>query len=193
MFVLKIITLLHFRVTGSILICVNELDDVWSQMLAEATENARLAGRHDVADYLALRANNDQIRAGGVRWLFDSAVELASEANRTIPAITIERDDPHSFAFLGANVVGSRLNLRQGVRCLSLEAGWTRTPSDGFMRGGALAAARISHFGMKRHEAVLALLLTDDLPEWFRVSEFGPREHFNLEALRRHFEIFIGA
>jgi hypothetical protein len=171
---------------------MNELDDVWSQMLADAGQKARLSGRHDLAEYLALKATNDQIRASGVRWLFDSAIELASSANHTLPAITIERDDPHSFGFLGANVVGSRLNLRHGVRCLSLEAGWTRTPSDGFMRGGALAAARISHFGMKRHEAVLALLLTDNLPEWFRVSDFGPREHFGADALRGHFEIFIG-
>jgi hypothetical protein len=161
-------------------------------MLAEAADNARLAGRHAVADYLELKAGNDQIRERGVRWLFDSAIELASEANRRSGAIAIERDDPHSFSFLGANVRGSRLSLRRGVRCLTIEAGWTRTPSDGFMRGGALAAARIAHFGMKQHGVELALLVTDKLPEWFRVVEAGPREYFGSEGLRQHFEIFAG-
>lgn len=171
---------------------MTELDDIWSQMLADATENARLAGRHAIADYLALKASNDQIRERGVRWLFDSALELAGEANRLSAAIDIQRNDPHAFPFLGANIVGWRLSLRQGVRCLTLEAGWTRTPSDGFMRGGALAAARISHLGMKRHGMELALLKTDKMPEWFSVNAVGPREYFGTEGLRRHFEIFTG-
>src|SRR5215470_2131826 len=113
-------------------------------MLAESSANARAAGRHAVADYIALKASNDQIRERGVRWLFDSLIELAAIANRQNIAVTIEREDPHSFHHLGANMVGSLIRFRHGVRCLTLQAGWTRTPRDGFMRGQALAAARIT-------------------------------------------------
>ena len=56
----------------------------------------------------------------------------------------MENENPHNFRLRGANLVGSLLRVRQGVRCLTVEAGWTRTPNDGFMRGGALAIARIT-------------------------------------------------
>src|SRR5258708_2724334 len=111
---------------------MNELDEVWSQMLAEATEKARVSGRHDVADYLALRASNDQIRERSVSWLFDTIIEFATDAARRLPSIAIERVDPYNFSFRSANLVGSMLQVRHGVRCLTLEAGWTRTPTDGF-------------------------------------------------------------
>src|SRR5436305_2498739 len=108
---------------------MNELDEIWSQMLADAEARARASGRHDVADYLALKASNDQIRERSIRWLFDSIIEFAAHANRREQAIAIEREDPHNFSFRGANLVGSLLRIRQGVRCLTLEAGWTRTPA----------------------------------------------------------------
>ena len=51
-----------------------ELDQVWSKMLDEAAFNASESGRHDVVDYLRLRATNDAIRRAGVKWLFDTVV-----------------------------------------------------------------------------------------------------------------------
>ena len=171
---------------------MNELDDVWRQMLAESESNARAAGRDALADYLALKATNDQLRERAVRWLSDSFIELASEANRQNPAITIERDEPHSFRFEGANLVGTQLRLRQGVRGLTLETGWTRTPADGFMRGGALAAARIKHFGFREFNADLALRRTDELPRWFTLSTDGSATSFEADDLRRHFETLLG-
>ena len=116
---------------------MNELDEIWAQKLAEAAENARVSGRHDVADYLALKAANDTIRRTAVGWLFDTAVQIAAEANRNLSGIAIEREDPYNFSLRGANIVGSMLRVRQGVRCMTIEAGWTRTPADGFMCGGA--------------------------------------------------------
>lgn len=171
---------------------MHELDDVWIQMLAEAAANAKASGRHDVADYLALKAMNDEIRNRGTRWLFDSFIEMAGEANRRNSAITIERDDPHSFAHRGANMVGSRLSVRQGVRCLTIEAGWTRTPGDGFMRGGALAVAKITHFGIKSANEELSLIHTGQLPEWYSTQKDESQSIFGAENLRRHFDILIG-
>jgi hypothetical protein len=171
---------------------MNELDDIWSQMLAEATQNAKASGRHDVADYLSLKASNDLIRQRGVQWLFDSLIEIAGEANRRNASISLEREDPHNFKYYGANLVGSLLRLRLGVRSLTLEAGWTRTPADGFIKGGAMAIARISHFGMKRSGAELSLRFQKDMPCWV-AGEIGenPKEFHSLDLLR-HFAVFIG-
>ncbi len=74
--------------------------------------------------------------------------DSAAFANRNNSLITIENENSHQFAFGNANPAGSLLRFRQGVRCLTVEAGWTRTPTDGFMRGGALAVAKISYFDL---------------------------------------------
>lgn len=171
---------------------MNELDAVWARMINEARVKAEASGRGDVAEYLALKASNDLIRAASVDWLFDAALEIASNANRENAAITIENKNPYSFAFGNANLVGSLARFRQGVRCLSVEAGWTRTPADGFMRGGALACARISHFGMSKSYAELLLVRVGDLPNWFAVNKDGKRDLFDSRDLQRHFSMLLG-
>jgi hypothetical protein len=76
---------------------------------------------------------------------------------------------------------------------LTVEAGWTRAPGDGFMRGGALAAARISHFGMAKQNSELILLRQDNAPHWFAVERDGKRSLFDSRNLQKHFQIFLGA
>jgi hypothetical protein len=171
---------------------MEELEQVWSQMLARALHAARVAGRSDMADYLSLKAANDLLRAASVKWLFDSLIEIAMDASRSSPSITVERNDPHSFNFNGANIVGSVLKVRQGVRCMSAEAGWTRTPADGFMRSGGLAVARINHFGMPRANAELLLTRTGEAPLWNRLVDGRVAGIFDEEEIRRHFALFAG-
>lgn len=172
---------------------MNELDELWSQLLSAALENARVSGRSDVADYLELKASNDALRQTAVRWLFDSLIEIAGDANRLHSAIAVERIDPHNFQHRGSNIVGSMLRIRQGVRCLTVEAGWTRTPSDGFMRGGALAFARVRHFGMPKSNDELMLINRENVPFWTVVIEENVVREFDSDALREHFRIFLGA
>ena len=167
---------------------MNELDEVWSEMLAGAMLNAKASGREDVADYLALKQSNDLIRQTSVEWLFDSFIGIASEASRKNPAITIEREEPHEFPFQNARMAGGLIRVRLGVRCLTVEAGWTRLPSHGFMRNGALAAARIAHFGMPKAGADLILVREGETPVWNTV-EGG---EFNLQSLSDHLAIFLG-
>ncbi len=171
---------------------MNELDEVWAQMLGEARIKAQASGSGDVADYLALKAANDMLRQTSVKWLFDSTIEIVSNANRNGTSITIENENPHRFAFGNANLVGSLARFRQGVRCLTLEAGWTRTANDGFMRGGALAAARISHFGISKHNAELLLVSEKNTPSWFAVDKDGKRSLFDSRNLNEHFQVFLG-
>lgn len=171
---------------------MNELDEVWAQKLNQAIADAQTAGRTDIADYLNLKAANDLLRQTSVKWLFDSLTEIVAFANRSNIAITIENENPHQFEFAKANMVGSLIRLRLGVRCLTLQAGWTRTPADGFMRGGALAAANITHFGMAKQNEDIILLRDEDFPNWFAIKDDGKRTIFNSIHLQKHFEIFVG-
>ena len=171
---------------------MNELDEIWPEMLERALEKARASGRHDVADYLTLKATNDELRKVGTTWLTDTMLEISGSANRINAGISIERMDSHNFAWRGANMAGTLLRLRYGVRCLTLEAGWTRTPADGFMRGGALAFARITHFGMAKQNAEIVLLQSNSTPAWHVYSEEKAGAHFRSETLFGHFRLFVG-
>ena len=166
---------------------MNELDEAWSQMLAGAIENAKSSGRGDVAEYLALKRSNDLVRQTGVDWLFNAFIEIASDANRQNPHITIEREEPHEFDFNHARMAGSLIRVRSGVRSMIVEAGWPRTPAHGFMRGGALAAARIRHFGRPKADIELTLVHKEEVPGW--QSAVG--ENFDSKSLREHLEILL--
>ncbi len=141
---------------------MTELDNVWSKMLEDALPTAS----GDVAEYLRLKATNDAIRTAGVGWLFDTIIEIAGREMRERPHLNIERVDPHSFKHGNSNMVGRLVSFRLGVRCLTVEAGWVRTPSDGIMRQGSLAIARISHFGKPEQRAELRFVHGDELPNW---------------------------
>lgn len=170
---------------------MSELDEVWSKMLAEASERARMAERHDVADYLALKASNDLIRVASVSWLFETLNQHSASANRNRAAISIERTEPHHFAYRGANIVGTSLTFRYGVRCLSVEAGWTRTPADGFMRGGMLAFARFRHFGLPKAGMDAALYQAERSPVWRQMREEAAGDIIHSDDLLRHIMLLI--
>ncbi len=161
-------------------------------MISAAIMNAKNTGRSDIADYLTLRAANDTIRIAGIQWLFENLIGIAAEANRINAAVTTERVDPHSFDLRGARLTGSLLQIRLGVRCLTVEAGWTRSPADGFMRGGALAAAKLTHFGIPRSNVELLLIKGDEAPHWRQVADGKAALDFELDGLARHFAIFVG-
>lgn len=171
---------------------MNELDEAWSEMLARAAAEARHSGSGDVDDYLALKAANDTIRETSINWLLDCVLELASQADSLNAPFSIERNDKHTFSQGSANLVGTVLRVRQGVRCISIEAGWTRSPGDGFMRGGALAIARITHFGLAKSNAELMLMRLGDAPAWFEVLSERERGEFGARHLVEHFRIFLG-
>ncbi len=171
---------------------MDELDEVWNQKINEAVKKARSDGRGDVADYLALKSSNDALRSTGVKWLFGAMIEIASFANRNNLNITMEKENPHRFAFGNATLAGSLLRFRQGLRCLTLEAGWTRTPTDGFMRGGALACAKLTHFGISKHNAELLLVNSDNSLNWISLDKNGGKSPFDSTHLNRHFKIFTG-
>ncbi|MEZ5428947.1 MAG: hypothetical protein R2747_22065 [Pyrinomonadaceae bacterium] len=172
---------------------MNEPDQIWERRLNEAIRRAEDSGRSDVAAYISLKSANDSVRITSVKWLLETVLEIVSAFNERGARILVEQKEDHGFDHEKARLTGSFLKLQQGVRCLTLEAGWTRNPGDGFMRGGALAFARIKHFGFPKEGENLVLLRFEGAPQWFSVADERRRISFNVQSLRRHFEIFMGA
>lgn len=162
---------------------MTELDRVWSKMLEDA--GTRASG--DVAEYLRLKATNDAIRTAGVGWLFDTMIEIGGREMRARPHLNIEIVEPHSFKHGNSNMVGRLATFRLGVRCLTVEAGWARTPLDGIMRNGSLAVARISHFGQPKHNAEFRFIRRDPLPAWIGPDD----EDANSRLFETHFSILL--
>jgi len=170
---------------------MNELDEFWAEMIVDSRKKAAHGGREDLLNYLDLRSTNDAIRAAGIGWLFDNFIAIAIREQQRLPAIAIEREDPHRFARGTSHMVGSLIEVRLGVRSIKLLGGWARTPSDGVMHQGALAFARVEHFGMpdRGDEFRLehAAAAEGSLPKWTTVKG----ETVTIEVLERHFAVFL--
>jgi len=173
---------------------VSELDEAWASALAEAESRARLSGRREVAAYLALRNSNDLLRKTGIEWLMSTFETLAAQANRRGASIQISREDNHRFRAGNSTMVGKLLLLRFGVRQLSVEAGWPRTPRDGVLRGGGLAFANIRHLGIKSASEALRLVQSQrGAPSWV-VGERGEGQaEVHERNLRKHIATLLAS
>ena len=168
---------------------MSELDEAWALALAEAKRRAHAAGRADVSEYLRLRSANDLVRKTGIEWLLRTFSELAGKANRAGGSIQIAEQDPHRFQVGNATMVGRMLTLSVGVRALSIEAGWPRRPSDGFIRGNGLACARISHLGRKSaNEELLLVRSQKESPRWVVIEKTLQRRDLLEAAIRNHID-----
>jgi hypothetical protein len=166
---------------------MTELDQVWSQLLGEAATKAVASGRRDVAEYLRLKAANDAVRSAGVEWLIETFCEIAGDAMRDNSFLKMERKTPHNFLDDQSNMVGTLLSLHYGVRCLTVEAGWTRSPRDGIMRNSALAFARMEHFGLPQFRTEIRLIPGDILPAW--IDQDG--EVIDTAVLKHHVDLLL--
>jgi hypothetical protein len=166
---------------------MNNLDNEWQQRLAEAERRARVDGRKEVADYLALRATNDLARATGTDWLISAFLFLAGEANRNGAKIELSRKDSHQFQIGSSIMTGTQLILRIGLKALTIEAGWPRKPGDGIVRGGGLARARIEHFGKRGMDQDLILLRdSNNRLRWSIIESTGLYTRFLEDHLYSH-------
>jgi len=171
---------------------MSELDEAWELALAEAKRRAHAAGRADIAQYLALRAQNDLLRRTAIDWLVDTLTAFAADANRRGAAIQIELSDAHTFRVGPATMMGTKLTLRHGVRALSIESGWPRTPRDGIVRGNGLACANLKHLGRPRQDAQLLLALSSTgLPQWVIIEKTGDQKPLSAADIREHFSLLL--
>ena len=172
---------------------MSELDEVWAAALAEAERRARYAGRTDLVDYLALRNSNDLLRTAGIEWLLSSFTTIAGELNRIGSSLEMNQQDGHRFKVGNSTMVGRILTLKNGVRTLIVEAGWPRTPRDGFVRGGGLACANLRHVGIKSaSEELLLAKSRSGAPRWVSAERaHGPTAGLRESDLRRHISILL--
>ncbi|HEX5966285.1 MAG TPA: hypothetical protein VFY51_10140 [Pyrinomonadaceae bacterium] len=169
---------------------MSELDEAWALALSEAEQKARLAGRKDIADYLSLKNSNDLLRKAGVQWLIESFTVAAGEANRAGASIKIARSEGHRFRTGTSTMVGQIVTLVNGVRTLSVEAGWPRVPRDGIVRGGGLACANIRHVGIRAASEELLLAKTSSgAPGWKSTAK--NRHHLHESDIHRHIAILL--
>jgi hypothetical protein len=170
---------------------MNELDELWSAKLANAADNIRSTGKGGLADYIELKAANDAVRLAECEKLFKKFIDAALTAENVERHVNVEHESPHSFQHRNATMKGVLLRLSRGVRCLTLEAGWARTPSDGFMRLGALVFARITHFGMSEKNEELILKSNDDNVLWSIVKQEKIVDNFIEADIARHIRTFL--
>lgn len=166
---------------------LSELEEHWANALAEAERRARSLGRKDLADYVALRSANDLVRRTAVDWLMSTFTTLATEVNGATANLVIEHHDNHRFRIGQATMVGRLLTVRRGIPLIQVEAGWPRTPPDGFVRGGGLARAHIKHRG--KPSANEELLLTQSrakAPQWKILKKRGEEVVLTEAHLRDH-------
>jgi hypothetical protein len=173
---------------------VSELDEAWASALAEAETRARLSGRREIASYLALRNSNDLLRRTGIEWLLSTFETLAGQANRRGASIQISKEDNHRFRAGNSTMVGRLLTLRFGVRQLSVEAGWPRTPRDGIVRGGGLASANIRHLGIKSASEALRLVQSQQgAPLWVAGEKGELQVRIHERNLRKHITTLLAS
>ena len=167
---------------------MSELDEAWAAALSEAERRARQAGHKDIADYLLLKNANDLLRTAGVDWLLAEFTTAVADANRAGASIQMSKHQGHRFKIGASTMVGHQITFTNGVRTLYVEAGWPRTPRDGFVRGGGLACANIRHLGIRSASEELLLMKSETgSPAW------RSHKHRSLHEshLRRHIAILL--
>jgi hypothetical protein len=148
-----------------------DIEQMWEDLIKEATRRAELAGHGDLADYLALRGSNDLARNAAIDWLFEVFSERVSLSNLMINRQSL---DTHSFKVGNSLMVGRLLTFTLGVRTLKVEAGWPRNPSHGIVTGGGIGRARLSLPGIPHSTSDLILIKEKDSPP-----------HWIIESTRR--------
>ena len=166
---------------------MSELEEHWENALAEAARRARALGRKDLAEYVTLRSANDLVRRTAVEWLISTFTALATEVKAAGANMEIEHQDNHRFRIGQATMVGQLLTVRRGVPLIQVEAGWPRTPPDGFVRGGGLARAHIKHLGKPGvNEELLLTQSHSKAPQWQVLRKNGGQTVLTEAHLRSH-------
>jgi hypothetical protein len=150
------------------------------------------------AEYLALKAANDELRERGKQWLWNALDVICSEISRELSArndqpLQVGRQD-WRFKVEDSTMVGERFGARFREKTLIVEAGWPREPQHRFVPGRGLARARIgfSQNVMLEAKIVAEMILkrrNNGDPGWNfitnkilgeGVTESRLREYFNL-------------
>ena len=100
-----------------------------------------------LAEYLSLKAANDELRERGKKWLWNALDVISSEISRELsaknnPPLQVGRQE-WQFKVEDSTMVGERFGARFREKTLIVEAGWPREPQHRFVPDRGLARARI--------------------------------------------------
>jgi hypothetical protein len=156
------------------------------------------------AEYLALKAANDQLRERGKQWLWDSLSRICDEINQNLLAqgnpqtgaasILCGVQPDWQFKVENAVMVGERFGARLRYRTLTVEVGWPRLPEHGYITDSGLARGRVglSQNTMLEPQPIAELVLKkvgSGVPAWFifknkplgeQITDLSLREYLNL-------------
>ena len=159
--------------------------------LDTAIRSSKDSNRFELADYFDLKVTNDKVREEAKKWLFDSVNDIVHAFNGHGAKILTEHLYKKQIKYFYSSLTGERLELRQGLRCMTLEVGWTRSIDDGVMRAGSLAFGRISHFGFRKEMEEIELHRFEGNPQWFAIGEDMMRTPFSVASLKKHFKVLM--
>ncbi len=169
---------------------MEEFEALWLNSLQIAKEKAKSIGNKDLVEYLDLKISNDRTRFEASKLLFESFTQVAQEKIADGYNLEIQTQSPHQFQMNQSVLTGHLLTISFGICRFTVEVGWTRKPEDGFMRKGALACAKITHFGKPEHNAQLLLLPSQNhQTNWFLLEKNGNLKEF--QDFKKHVEILF--
>jgi hypothetical protein len=161
------------------------------------------------AEYLALKAANDQIRERGKQWLWDSLSRLCDETNQQLltqgtpqtglvgtASILSGVQSDWQFKVENGVMVGERFGARFRYRTLTVEAGWPRLPEHGFITDGGLARGRVglSQNTMFEPQLLAELILKkvgSSEPAWFVFNNKLLGEQITNSRLREYLNLIL--
>ena len=167
-----------------------------------------------VAEYLALKAANDQLRERSKQWLWDSLNQVCAEINQKLLAQGNRQSDVNAAGLAGAAsilngvqsdwqfkventvMIGERFGARFRYRTLTVEVGWPRLPEHGFITNGGLACGRVglSQNTMIEPQTTAELILKkvgNSDPAWFSLKNKQLGEQITEARLREYLNLIL--
>jgi hypothetical protein len=152
------------------------------------------------AEYLALKAANDELRERGKKWLWNALDVICSEISRDLsarnnPPLQVGRQE-WRFKVEDSTMVGERFGARFREKTLLVEAGWPREPQHRFVPGRGLARARIgfSQNVMLEAQVVAEMILkrqnNGDLG-WLFITDKKLGDGVTESHLREYFDLIL--
>lgn len=164
-------------------------EEFWLKLLDEQIALGNVSADGVFQDYLTVRGVNNEMRGNATEWLFKSFEYTALRLTSDGFALSPDCAELSSFSFSGATLSGPSIAFPFGVRKLTCEVGSIKAPGDGIIKGGGIAIARISHFGMPEKEQFLRLVIGEETARW--VVDSDRSRSFDLYDVIGHFRILI--
>src|SRR5262245_43705540 len=158
-------------------------------------------GDKDIAaEYLALKAANDELRERGKKWLWNALDVISAEISRELsdrndPPLQVGRQE-WRFKVEDSAMVGERFDARYRDETLRGDVGGQREPQDRHVPGRGLARARIglSQNVMLEAKIVAEMILkrrnNGDLG-WNFIADKKPGVEVTESRLREYFNLIL--